>query len=86
MGCWDVFCVACGCTCYSMRKDYFDDMLEIYKEYEQNPKKAVFYKNIFDAIKKYPNFFVDYKKLLSTTNWMNKCCFLTSDDKLIKKC
>jgi len=84
MGCWDVFCVACGCSCYSMRKDYFDDILELYKEYEKNPSKSGYYKNIFDAIKKYPNFFVDYKKLLKTTNWINNCCFLTADDKVIK--
>ncbi len=84
MGCWDVYCFVCGCSCYSMRKQYFDDILEFYKEYQQNPTKPNYYRNIFEAIKKYPNFFVDYKKLIKTTRWMEKCCFLTTDDKLIK--
>ncbi len=86
MGCFDVYCFVCGCSCYPINKDYIKEMMQFYKEYLEKPTtiKSKYYRNMYKAISEYPNFFIDLEKLLKTTKWLSKCSFLTSDDKLIK--
>ncbi len=86
MGCYDVYCFVCGCSCYSMNNEFIKDLLENYKEYLKKPNSAEFkyYKDLFKSISKYPNFFEEIKKLYLKTKWLSKCSFLTVDDKLIK--
>lgn len=86
MGCFDVYCFVCGCSCYPINKDYIKEMMQFYKEYLQKPTsiKSKYYRNMYKAISEYPNFFIDLEKLFVKTKWLDKCSFLTSDNKLIK--
>lgn len=86
MGCFDVYCFVCGCSCYPINNNYIKEMMQFYKEYMLKPTsiKSKYYRNIFKVISEYPNFFIDLKKLFVKTKWLDKCSFLTVDDKLIK--
>ncbi len=87
MGCWDIFCFACGNTCHSMHSDYVQDIKELYTEYiNSKSKKKSYYTKLFDQISSNPNFFVKLKALHKSSQWLNKCTFLTVDDRIIHGC
>lgn len=93
MGCWDIFCFACGNTCHTMFKDQVEEIGEIYKEYVESlnesskkPKLGPYYKKLFGQISSDPKFFLKMKNLYKKTQWLNKCTFLTVDDRTIHGC
>lgn len=89
MGCWDIFCFACGNTCHSLFKDFIQGIEEDYKEYIQSNKKeknGSFYNKLFKNISSDPKFFSKLKNLYKTTQWLNNNTFLTVDDKIIHGC
>ncbi len=87
MGCWDIFCFACGNTCHSLSKYYLEDIGELYKEYVNNKLKiSPYYKKLFEQISLDSNFFTKLKALNKNTQWLNKCTFLTVDDRIIHGC
>lgn len=92
MGCWDIFCFACGNTCHPMSKYLLEDFLEIYKEYAESVKQntkiklASYY---LDQCKKFSSDAKNIDKLKTLykkSQWLKKCTFLTVDDRVIHGC
>ncbi len=87
MGCWDIFCFACGNTCHSLSSDYIQNFMELYKEHiNSKSKKKSYYTKLFYQISSDPDFFSKLKVLNKKTQWLNKCTFLTIDDRVIHGC
>ncbi len=93
MGCWDVFCFACGNTCHSMFSNYLEEIKEMYEEYVESlnkssrpPKLGPYYKKLFSQISEDPQFFLKMKDMYKKSLWLNKCTFLTVDDRVIHGC
>ena len=90
MGCWDVFCFICGNPCHSakyMIQTYLDD-LEHYKQLQKKDKLDNREKKIMKYYKKqYANYSSTYltklRDILTKSRWMDKCSFLTLDNKVV---
>ncbi len=93
MGCWDVFCFACGNTCHSIFVNHLEEIKEMYEEYVESlnkssrpPKLGPYYKKLFGQISEDPPFFLKMKDMYTKSLWLNKCTFLTVDDRVIHGC
>ena len=88
MGCWDIFCSLCGNPCHGMFKESSDTFLEYIHEYEKikDSKRKAELKILCNYYVKNPNFIKKIKEYEKTTKWMNKCTFLTVQNKVIHNC
>lgn len=91
MGCWDIFCFACGNTCRSISKSEIEDFFSIYKEYTESikqNKKVKLASYYLDLCKKFSSDKDNVNKIknLYKQKWLNKCTFLTIDDQVIHGC
>jgi len=88
MGCWDIFCSLCGNPCHGMFKGSSDTFLEYINEYEKikDSKRKAELKTLYNYYVKNPNFIKKIKEYEKTTKWMNKCTFLTVQNKVIHNC
>lgn len=75
MGCWDVFCFLCGNTCHGILYDIKEHFLEEINYYENKKNN------------KNPKLFLDkLNNIKKNTMWLNKCTFLTANNKIIHGC
>ena len=90
MGCWDIYCFLCGNTCHS---SFFtkESFLEDVEYYESNKKKNKWFINYFKPI--YELYTKDSKMFIKKnlnlkiqSKWLNKCTFLTTNNKIIHGC
>ena len=89
MGCWDIFCFICGNPCHGMFQDSVDEFLEIIQYYEKNKHKSSVtnrLKKIYTIAEKDPKITDRIKKLIVSTKWMDKCTFLTIDNRIVHGC
>lgn len=91
MGCWDIFCFLCGNTCHSVSNNIKKKFLEDVKYYESKNKKGKWFKSYFKQIyEKYntePKLFInELNNIKKNTKWLNKCTFLTANNKIVHGC
>ena len=96
MGCWDVFCLACGNPGHGMFFDSPGSFLDIISWYEKikdskskdkqkiNLKAEL--KTIYEYWVKNPDFIQTIKRYEKITKWMHKCTFLTVQNKVVSGC
>jgi hypothetical protein len=88
MGCWDVFCILCGNSChgaYNDIKDRFLEEIEYYKSKKPLSKwYKTYYKIIYEKYNNNPDLFLEkLNKIKKNTKWLNKCTFLTANNKVL---
>lgn len=92
MGCWDVFCFLCGNTCHSVLTNSIDVFLENVEFYEETSSKKnkwfmTYFKPIYEKYNKNKKLFIkNLNDLKKNTKWLNKCSFLTADNRVIHGC
>jgi hypothetical protein len=69
--CYDIFCFISGNLCHLIL-DFYIKNIKNYIEEDIKSSYTIYYKNI---IKQY--------KTTKNSKWMNKCCMLSVDDKII---
>ncbi len=93
MGCWDIFCFACGNPCHSLSSHYIEFIINLYKNNVnisdntiKNSKLSSYDKELIKKIISDKDFFSKLKTLYKNSLWLNKCTFLTVDDRIIHGC
>jgi hypothetical protein len=83
MGCFDVYCLLCGNSCYGFE---IEGVLDNIKIYEENPKKFKSLERIYKAYSKDKNFIDKLKKFKNDVIWIYSCTFLTLNNQVIHGC
>jgi len=94
MGCWDIYCFLCGNTCHGPLgnlKEIFFDNIKYYQSITDQKKKKLYLNNYLNQ--SYIKYNLDPKKFLSTLNnvnkttkWLDKCTFLSANNKVVHGC
>jgi len=91
MGCWDIFCILCGNPCHGVINDIKEQFLESIEYYKSTKPKSkwfkTYFKNIYEIYNQNPKLFLEeINNLKKNTKWLNKCTFLTANNKIIHNC
>ncbi len=91
---FDTYCFLCGNTNYNfdINKDELEDLHQSFTEFENlktKNKKYKYYEQVYNNIyklSKKEDFNIHLKNLKDKTKWLNKCTFLTIDNRIIHNC
>jgi len=92
MGCFDVLCCLCGNTCHSLLDNTTKNFLKNVEDYEKNKSKLhkyfkLYFAPIYEKYNKNPKLFLNkINNINKKTKWLNKCSFLTADNKIVHGC
>lgn len=92
MGCFDVMCFLCGNTCHGPLFNNKKSFLENVEHYETNKSKLhknfkLYFEPIYEKYNKNPKLFLDKLDYINKhTKWLNKCTFLTADNRVVHGC
>ncbi len=86
MGCWDEFCFICGNPCHSFDESIIYNIEDLYNDQMGKKKRDKYYEDIFKKIDKDKKYIEKMFNFVEETEWLNKCIFLTTEDKIIMDC